>query len=624
MNFVDEEVDVQKNSKKNMPNKSIIIASILAFAIFVVIILIAVISSSMKNIKSNELTVSLDGVNSKELKDMLLIDESGIMYMPIRGTAGVFGFKDYNGNYFSKSENADECYLEGKEEIITFVEDANEIVKIKTSNNDVTYYSISKPIKMMKNQLYIVLDGFEKIYNANADFDKNNNQLIIETMDFIIEKNKEKIIRDKITNISTRFEDRKAALDGMVIVTNDSGRFGLYNIDQEKIILETKYDNIEYVPITKDFIVKSNGVVGVVTKEGREKIKIRYENIEYVGQDYKLYVVKKDSKYGIVDASDNEIIPIIYDRIGIDISNYVKNNIKNKYVFLNNLIPVMKDREWGFFDTNGTQVADFKYESIGCLNSKGENLLIIPTYQILVVSNNKKYIMIDKNGKEVWNGMEFEQIYLKFQNGEASYWFVRNGKTYDAIQYLGKTYNNSNSENTNSNSENNSNENNNSSENNDNNDNNNSNNNSNNNNNNSNNNNNNNSEEVEVVNHLRNNNENSNNQENNENNSEDNNNEESEENSEENNEENNTEENEENEENQENEENDDNDDNDNNDNNDEENSEDNSENEENNNGNNANTNNRSQSNRNSNQNQSSNSSNNWRMGCLKDNEPKRK
>ncbi|MBP3801709.1 MAG: hypothetical protein J6I85_06795 [Clostridia bacterium] len=443
MNFVDDEEI--KNAQTTKKDKKPIIAVILLVAIFIVAILIVVTYATLVKMKGKELTISLNGNNNAELKKIIQIEDDGTMYVPIRDIAEYLNYKSYNGNYRNKSENSDECYIETKEEIVTFVDGAEEIEKINPSNSETTYFRLEKPIKTKNNKLYISSDGFEIAYNVKCEYDKSKNKISIKTMDYIIEENKAEILKNGFKSISNKFDDKKAVLTGLAIVTGDSGKYGLYNFYNQETILETKYDNIEYVPVTGDFTIKSNGNVGIKTSDGRDKIQTRYESIEFVGQKFKLYVVKKNNKYGIIDNSESTIIPIIYDKIGIDASAFIKNGIKNKYVVANKLIPVMQNKNWALFDLNGIQLTDFVYQGIGSTNSSsGENLLIIPDYNVFVVAKDKKYILMDDEAKEIWNGKIFDQIYLQFQDGKPLYKLVTNNKTYDALTYLGKTLGNKN------------------------------------------------------------------------------------------------------------------------------------------------------------------------------------
>ena len=105
----------------------------------------------------------------------------------------------------------------------------------------------------------------------------------------------------------------------------------------------------------------------------------------------------------------------------------------------------MQNKNWALFDLNGIQLTDFVYQGIGSTNSSsGENLLIIPDYNVFVVAKDKKYILMDDEAKEIWNGKIFDQIYLQFQDGKPLYKLVTNNKTYDALTYLGKTLGNKN------------------------------------------------------------------------------------------------------------------------------------------------------------------------------------
>ena len=438
MNFVDDE-NINVENKKMKKDKLPFVAAGLGVAILVVLVLIAFTYSALTKMKGKELTLSLNGELNNNFKKLLVIEDNGDTYVPIRDVADYFGYKSYNGNYINKSESTDECYIESKNEIVTFVVDSDEIEKINPSTSDITYFTIEKPIKKVNDKLYIEMDGLQIAYNLNASYKESQNRIVLETMDYIIEQNKTDILGQGFKAISEKFDDKKAILKGLAIVTNESNKYGLYNINTKETILETKYDNIEYVPITQDFTIKSNGNVGIKDSTGRDKIQTRYESIEFVGQKFKLYVVKKDNKYGIIDNNEAPIIPIKYDRIGIDMSSFAKNNIKNKYVLANKAIPVKQNNSWALFDTNGVALTDFVYSGMGCTSSSGNSLIVIPDYNVIVVAKDKKYILITNDGKEVWGGRTFEQAYLQYQNGIPSYYIVTNNRTYDAVKILEKT-----------------------------------------------------------------------------------------------------------------------------------------------------------------------------------------
>lgn len=93
-------------------------------------------------------------------------------------------------------------------------------------------------------------------------------------------------------------------------------------------MLETKYDKIEYIPTTGDFLVQSNKKYGIVSSEGSTKVSISYDSIELMDRDKNMYLVKRDGKYGVIDINENVKISIDYDEIGMDISNFEKMKLR--------------------------------------------------------------------------------------------------------------------------------------------------------------------------------------------------------------------------------------------------------------------------------------------------------
>ena len=52
----------------------------------------------------------------------------------------------------------------------------------------------------------------------------------------------------------------------------------------------------------------------------------------------------------------NIVIHLEYDQIGIDNSKFSANNVTNKYLLYDKLIPVYQNRKWGLFDKTGNLV----------------------------------------------------------------------------------------------------------------------------------------------------------------------------------------------------------------------------------------------------------------------------
>lgn len=121
------------------------------------------------------------------------------------------------------------------------------------------------------------------------------------------------------------------------------------------------------------FDENGNNITDIISKISDNR---DYKNYQVISENPKLYSLKKEDKYGIVDNKDEVILPIEYDYIG--------------YKFSEGLISVTLNGLIGFFDTFGNKVIDFKYE--GNYNSEFKD-------DVAVVRKNGKDFLI--NSKDV-------------------------------------------------------------------------------------------------------------------------------------------------------------------------------------------------------------------------------
>lgn len=226
-----------------------------------------------------------------------------------------------------------------------------------------------------------------------------------------------------------------------LIVLKDKERkqYGVIDVDGT-VILEPKYDNITFLPNTGDFLVETDKKVGILSASKETKVQIIYDSIELMDIDAGLYVAKKDNKYGVIDIKGNIKIYIENDEIGVDISKFTQNNIKNRYVLADNLIPVRKDKFWAIYDKNGNQVVDFKYDSLGYIASSNKdamNLLVIPNYNVLVACKDKKYTLVNSSGSELF-AIIADDVYMTISGGEKHYYITVNDQKIDAEEWMNK------------------------------------------------------------------------------------------------------------------------------------------------------------------------------------------
>ncbi len=178
----------------------------------------------------------------------------------------------------------------------------------------------------------------------------------------------------------------------------------------------------------------------------------RHNDLEKLGR---LFLVKKNKKYGIIDANGKELLPPIYDQI-----NEASNN----------RIAVQKNRKWGFMNYQFKLVIPFQYDLCiskkfldkhpnrcvianrcmeGVIDSMG-NQIIPNKYSYLELLDNKTYISsLYRTGvfgvmnedeslviDYVYDNIEFDsENTLKVRKNEKFGWIDFSGKTIIPIEY---------------------------------------------------------------------------------------------------------------------------------------------------------------------------------------------
>ena len=168
--------------------------------------------------------------------------------------------------------------------------------------------------------------------------------------------------------------------------TAEGYRYGYINNKFEKL-LEVEYNEIYRITVEdgeKDtyLMAKKNGQIGVMCNK-KNIINCEYQNIEYDNKN-KLFIIKKDTQYGVYDITGNSIIPIEYDYILVQ-GNYIYAEVAD---------------EIKYFNIYGEQIEELKFESIvSTINDKyyiaideEGNYGIIDEKQNILVENTYAYI----------------------------------------------------------------------------------------------------------------------------------------------------------------------------------------------------------------------------------------
>lgn len=433
MNLIGDDFVQNKPGNSNMLKK-IILISIIALVVCIVIIVII-----LALVKEEKKTINIDGVANDNVKKAIIYENNDNVHVSIRDISEFLGYQSYAGNYKERSENANECYVANKQEVACFVANSNVIEKINLSTKESTYFTIDENVQMKDGKLYTTPKGIATAFNVYFGVSQDKTKITIQTLPYLVEVYKKSVVEMGYKEMSSEFEDQKTILKGLAIVKDAQGQYGLVDVLNKNTILETKYSAIAYTPVTETFKVKSNGKIGIVNEKGEELIKIQYDGLQLISQASKLYVVRKDNRYGVITETEDVRIPINFQNIGNDISRFPQNEQTNKYIIADKYIPVKKEDYWGLYNVEGKQLTDFIYDDFGCTSASAknsENVLIIPDYDIIIGKKNNKYYLINQYGEELYKGAGFDEAYIKVEEGQKYYYLVRNDKKYNALSAL--------------------------------------------------------------------------------------------------------------------------------------------------------------------------------------------
>lgn len=454
-----DEEELKIKTAKNKKVKRIIIILIILLLMLCMTICVLV---AYRVYNPTKITTYIDGKVIPDFDKILdfQTDENGKtqIYVPIREFASYlnsanpeFGYRTYKGEYSPKTEEDNKCYTIREEyEVAVYTENSKIIYKMNLQNKSNEYEEtyIDKSVFISDGKLYTSVDGIEKGYNVHFSYDEKKKNITIYTLDYLISKYELELQTKSIgeygimTLADDQYSNWKSVFDNLLIVKNEQEEYGIMRTDDYTFVLEPQYDNIEFITNSSSFLVQSNSKVGLFSKEGKRKIDLLYDEITLMGRDSNLYLIKTNNQYGVVDENGKIIIYPQYEKIGIDVSNYSYNGVKNGYILLDELIPVYQSKKWAFFNKEGENITkDFKYENIGCSSIRTENnvypLLEISEKKVIVVENeNKKYSFMNITGNDSILPFVFDEIYIKVNSGEPSYWMINNGKEYEVLKYL--------------------------------------------------------------------------------------------------------------------------------------------------------------------------------------------
>lgn len=397
--------------KEDNNNKT---SKIILICILISIIAIMIVLGVMIYIQQNVFRIYINGEIVQLEKNIIIIEDTGKIYIDIKAIAKYLGYESHNGEYKLYTEDTNKCYVDCKNETASFYLNSNKISKMAPDQTqDYEDYVISDPIISKNGKLYCSPEGIKIGFNVTFDYDVEKNRIQIYTLPYLVEYY-DKIFKEYgYSGIDGEFNNQKAILYNMFVVKKENGLYGVVTLSNDEII-SSKYSKMIFNESVQEFYVASpTNKVGIVNNKSQTKINLAYDEIKMLDKNAGLYLVRNNGKYGVLDSNGNIVIYLEYDNIGIDTTQFASNNISNKYLLFDNAIPVYQNKKWGLFDKTGKLIVPLEFDYMGCLgtsNKATNNLLIIPSYKAIVLGKSdieingnkeKKYCIYDFEGNEI-------------------------------------------------------------------------------------------------------------------------------------------------------------------------------------------------------------------------------
>ena len=140
----------------------------------------------------------------------------------------------------------------------------------------------------------------------------------------------------------------------------ENGLYGIFDLNGKEL-LPIEYDGITYNEQKEWYLVVKNGVSNIINNKSENIFGKKYTSISNIDYNFNYLLAKKNNKFGIINASDQEITSFIFDAVETKFDN-------TRFI-------VKQNKKWGIYDIYFKQfLVKPNYDNIKKL-SKGYYLL---------------------------------------------------------------------------------------------------------------------------------------------------------------------------------------------------------------------------------------------------------
>lgn len=394
----------------------------------------------------------------------------GERFVNIKALSDLFGYNYTKGVYGEYTEDEDSCYLQNNFEVVAITAGSEKFTKyLELGNGDNTLgtltgiefknengysesFKMENPVRYEDDTLYVSEKYISPMFNIRVEWDEY--RIKFYTLNYMLTIAQRTMASKGLVEVDKFYENLRALNYGYIIVGNStsaesrSTEFGVINLLNGETIISTKYEDITFVENSEEFyITAANGTVGILDKNGGTVIApSEFERISLLDDETKLYLVEKDNEYGVLNKKGEILVYAEYDEIGIDIDDFIKEEVDNRALFFGKCIPVEKDGKYGLFDIEGNHLLDAVYDGFGyktpiksTSSGSEQSALLIPSYvgiNGIVVNYDDRYGIFDATTGGLILPTVFDKIYSVKREGERTYYISYNGAEMELSQYL--------------------------------------------------------------------------------------------------------------------------------------------------------------------------------------------
>ena len=454
-------MDLMENIPEKNPKK--VSGAKIGFIVVIILIILLIIAAAViwiysQQLASTQFKFNLDGRRQSEYSSNLFLFQDNKIYISIRDIAPLLGYNVFNGGYGEYTEDKSKCYVNNSKEIVSFETNSDKIYKYSVTssgNSEGQSFDLDSPILSSGSNMYISSDGLVRAFNVRFDYSSASNQVSIFSLSYLANYYSSQITNAAITTATSSlaesviYNNQKALLYNLIIIKDETTKqYGVASLaNPSNTIIGTRYSSIEFMEGSNDFIVKtSDNKMGIIGSDGITKVRLEYDNIKELDKNLGLYLVTTNNKQGVVNSNGKVIVYQDYDQIGLP-NTINDSNVTNKYILMDNCIPVKRNNKWGLIDINGNEIAPLQYDGFGCdadsSDSRYSDVLIIPDLNGIVVeldevngnTKTKKYGVVTSDGNLFIN-IVLDSVYSVTAQGETTYYATFQGQVIDLVDFV--------------------------------------------------------------------------------------------------------------------------------------------------------------------------------------------